>query len=295
MHGMAGLEVLAPEVGAFLDASAALFRPLGVTPSLELDAEAVLRLVALMGTVVMLWGMAAARVAPGLPLLLRKFGGNYMLVSNFVCFYIASRGAALLWAFADAPYDVQYNGRVPATATEAEAAGYTALLAHCGLTNQIFLAYMTVETLLLLFCWEEYGGRWDALLHHAVYIAGSIINHHYLSYQLVFAVLVQGEWSTPFLTARQALKACGRESAVVDAAFAAAFFVVRVVLLTYGVGHMTRSVYLDGGAPHPDMPAMMQHFVYAMLLAMYALNIYWFTIVIAKAAKFGRRPRSKIE
>lgn len=185
------------------------------------------------------------------------------------------------------------------------------------LGNWAFCGYMTGDLLHVL---AEYPrlGKMDTVVHHACFIACSLLAGHSQTMILPFSWLLIGELSTPLLCLRwfvqqytyelesekiiAVAKALGFKGDAVGSvknagkqvefmtsvAFMASFFLARIVCYSAGFAHMLWA--WRAGILNP-IPSSVTNTLIALVSCGAALNYYWFSIMVKKALRGPPKPK----
>lgn len=183
--------------------------------------------------------------------------------------------------------------------------------------NWAFCGYMFGDLLHVL---KEYPrlGKMDMVVHHACFIACSLLAGHSQTMMLPFSWLLLGEYSTPILCARWLIqqltyelksdvvvrwaRACGYTgdavSSVTNAGkqlefgcsvgFMIVFFLVRIVAYTGGFASMLAA--WRGGVLDP-IPKSVTNTLFVLVACGAGLNYYWFSIMVRKALRGPPKPK----
>lgn len=184
--------------------------------------------------------------------------------------------------------------------------------------NWLFCGYMTGD---LAHVVAEYPklGKMDMVVHHACFIACSLIAGHSQTMMLPFSWLLIGEFSTPLLCFRwlvqqltyelkserivQWAKALGYKGESVSSvknagkqveflsgvAFMAIFFVVRIVAYSAGFANM---VYHSRAGTFDTTPKWVTTALFALVSCGAVLNYYWFSLMLRKALRGPPKPKT---
>lgn len=155
-------------------------------------------------------------------------------------------------------------------------------------TNLLLCSYLLSDLHLVVNRFPKLGS-YDTVLHHVAFLVCSIIAGYYHLHPFMFAWLILGELSTPFLNLRWFLIKCGYGHTlllvIVQFVFALLFFISRIALyslgLTYHIEIITRMPQY--------VPTWATYTTFSATVVGFFLNIAWFVNII----RILRRPRRR--
>ena len=127
----------------------------------------------------------------------------------------------------------------------------------------------------------------EQVVHHACFMLMIWLNWDTLWFNYAFAPMYIGELSTLFLNVRMVHREFDRTESWASAAFAVTFIATRVVIFGALVGHLL----LNQRAARQLLSPPLQLSYLVLVPAMWALNLFWSTKVIAAVRKRTARPR----
>jgi hypothetical protein len=128
----------------------------------------------------------------------------------------------------------------------------------------------------------------EASVHHSCFLIMMLVNQGVLWFNYAFPVLYIGELSTVFLDARLLYRKFDMEEVWASAAFALTFAVTRIVLMGVLVVHLLSSYHEAFSLLGP----MHRVSYLGGVPAMYCLNWFWFTKIVAAALKV-KKPKAQ--
>ena len=147
-------------------------------------------------------------------------------------------------------------------------------------SNYLLASIMTGHVLWDLYYIIKNKGDISIIIHHAVYGAGTLYTLYSNKFMYVVPYVVIGELSTIFLELRWFLSNMKMKNSsvykVTNSLFVVSFTTTRIVLYPFGL----RKVISDPGPWTFGMSSCL-----FALIAMYGLNLFWFSIILTKIRK----------
>lgn len=157
-------------------------------------------------------------------------------------------------------------------------------------TNVIFFSWLFYDALHVIIAFPKLGGV-DTLLHHLGFMGASLVCGTHRILPFAFAWLLAGELSTIPLNIRWILIHSSRSNksalGMVNLAFAACFFLVRVLGYGLGLVHLLWTLHRDeqGLQTLAHVPPLLLHLVLGLLVGGYVLNLVWFRKIVTMAQR----------
>lgn len=225
--------------------------------------------------------------------ILREQGASYV-VSTLHALFVVTRGAFHLSVLFRASIPLKLHDPFVFPFSTTGFTPYAYQLKHLAEitrvvhTNTIFGAYLLCDLFHVIAQYPKLGAI-DTVLHHLSFLYCSAIAGYFHLHPFMFAWLILGEASTPFLNFRWFLIKAGyghtKLLTFVQLCFALIFFVTRIALYTAGLCYQ---IEILPRMPH-YIPSWAAYSTFSFVIVGFFLNIAWFF----KIVRMVIRPRPK--